>query len=264
MSSTTYETKPSGKICPECGKEIRFIIVPPFGMEIPDPCECQLARERAEYAAGIERGKVKIRAVMRRVAGLRPRWNEYTFSSIRPRQGQERVYKLAQAYSEKFYRLKGEGLILSGSTGCGKTMLAAAIANAVIDITGIDDYEAERVGRGALPRESSPVRMASTVDLMAQIKNCYGSGGAQELIAAYQSAQLAILDDVGAEKPSDWVIERLFEIIDRRYSDRLPIIITTNQTPGEMEKRLGSRIVDRLNEVCVQADIAAPSQRAHR
>ena len=69
------------------------------------------------------------------------------------------------------------------------------------------------------------------------------------------------MDDLGAEKPTEWTKERLFEIVDYRYSEELPIVITTNRTPKEMIDSLGARIYDRIKEMCVLVSTAAPSQR---
>jgi len=69
------------------------------------------------------------------------------------------------------------------------------------------------------------------------------------------------LDDMGAEKPTEWVNERLFEIIDYRYNEYLPVIASTNATPAELKTQIGERSFDRLREMCVFVAVTAKSQR---
>jgi DNA replication protein DnaC len=69
------------------------------------------------------------------------------------------------------------------------------------------------------------------------------------LINKAETAPILILDDLGAEKISDWVREQLYIIINRRYENMLPTIVTTNCTTAELVERLGERTVSRLIEM---------------
>lgn len=289
MTSPDYPeglpTVPSGVICPDCGKELRLVLMPPYDFPIPLPCECLKIKVRHEREATINRGKEIIRAVRRKEAGIEGSLAEHNFDSMTAREGQEVAFRIAKAYSEKVYTqaeinvtyrtdcitttiptvgctMNRRGLIITGSTGSGKTMLAAAIGNVLIDETYIDPYEAELVGPGGVrPKEWSPVRMAKVVDMLADIKSGYDNGTAQETIDRFKAVRLAILDDLGAERPTEWAVERLFEIVDARYVKKLPMVVTTNCTPADLSAKLGSRIVDRLYEMCAQVTIKAGSQR---
>ena len=75
------------------------------------------------------------------------------------------------------------------------------------------------------------------------------------LTRPYRQADiLLVLDDLGVEKDSDWVDEQLYRILDSRYENELPTIITTNQAPNKIDKRLLSRYSEGL-VVCTGADV---------
>ena len=76
-----------------------------------------------------------------------------------------------------------------------------------------------------------------------------------------KDVELLILDDMGAEKTSDWVCSVLFEIIDHRYNACLPLLVTTNCVPEELKKQIGARNFDRLREMCSLVSVTAKSQR---
>ena len=69
------------------------------------------------------------------------------------------------------------------------------------------------------------------------------------------------MDDLGAEKPSDWVSEQLYMIINSRYEDMLPTIITTNCNTKELIERLGERTVSRIIEMTEPVTIKASDYR---
>jgi DNA replication protein DnaC len=61
---------------------------------------------------------------------------------------------------------------------------------------------------------------------------------------------LLVLDDLGSERVTDWVREQIFLIINSRYEEMLPTVVTTNDTLEELEKHVGQRIISRLMETC--------------
>ena len=73
---------------------------------------------------------------------------------------------------------------------------------------------------------------------------------AEEIIERAKSTPLLILDDIGAEKASEWTQEQLYRIVNFRYEHMLPTVITTNCDGAQLEMALGRRIVSRLIELC--------------
>ncbi len=124
------------------------------------------------------------------------------------------------------------------------------------------------IGRGGNRYGDNPPKMAliSTVDMLAKIRAAFDIGNkyddsAQDIINRYSRIKLLILDDMGTEKSTEWANERLFEVIDNRYNENLPIIITTNLPPEQLKKIVGDRIFDRIREVCKLYTITESSHR---
>jgi hypothetical protein len=69
------------------------------------------------------------------------------------------------------------------------------------------------------------------------------------VLKAMTSADVVIWDDLGAEKPTEWALDRLYLLLDARYETERPLIATSNWTPSGLEARLGPRLVSRLLEM---------------
>lgn len=153
-----------------------------------------------------------------------------------------------QKYVNNFteFRKEGRGLLLSGHVGTGKTYLAACIANALID-------------------KGYRVKMAKFTDLVNTIQGMFD--GKQQFINSLNNYQLLILDDLGAERKSEFMQEMVFNIIDSRYRAGLPLIITTNLSLDEIKKPqdIGySRIYDRILERCFPVVVEGGSRRRQK
>ncbi len=129
----------------------------------------------------------------------------------------------------------GAGLWLQGTTGTGKTTLAMLVSKAALD-----------AGRTAA--------IYSLPQLLARIRRTFdGEAGEDSYFTFFNrliSVDLLHLDDLGAENRTEWVLEQLYSIIDRRYSDQRSIVVTTNLEEPELYEQLGERIVSRLTEIC--------------
>jgi DNA replication protein DnaC len=86
---------------------------------------------------------------------------------------------------------------------------------------------------------------------------------AEERMQAIRTADLVILDDLGAEKDSEWAAERIYLILNNRYNEQKPVVVTSNPLPDELEKisQQWERIVSRLHEMCYIITMDGPDYR---
>ena len=130
---------------------------------------------------------------------------------------------------------KGRGLWLFGDVGTGKTSLAMLVSKAALD-----------AGRS--------VAIYSMPRLLSDIKETYEDRSEQsymELFERVVGVDLLHIDDLGAEKRTDWVLEQLYSIINERWQEERSIIVTTNLIDvDELREQIGPRTVSRLHEMC--------------
>ncbi len=143
------------------------------------------------------------------------------------------------------YAEQPEGwLLLDGTYGCGKTHLAAAIGNV-------------RLERG------EAVLFITSPDLLDHLRSTYGPSSEvayDEMFDRVRNAPLLVLDDLGTENPSQWAQEKLFQLLNYRYSMRLPTVITTNADLDTLDPRVRSRLMD--TQVIHHISIKAPDFRS--
>ena len=167
----------------------------------------------------------------------------YKFDNFEPNNSNQKVFNNLKNYSKKLLNgIEKKGLILVGNNGIGKTHLACSIANKLIE-NGI------------------PVIYGTLINLLAELRNSYdvdNNVSEMEIIKLYENVDLLIIDDLGKEKPSEWGLEKLFTIINSRYENNLPVIITTNYNQNSLVERLSlngeietaKSIISRLYEMC--------------
>ncbi len=134
------------------------------------------------------------------------------------------AYERATSYAKE---PKG-WLVFKGGYGCGKTHLAAAIAN-------------YRLALG------HSVLFINTPDLLDHLRAAYApnaTSGYDERFDQVRNARLLILDDLGTQSNSEWAQEKLYQIFNYRYNAHLPTVITTNLELEAIEIRIRSRMVD--------------------
>ncbi len=176
-------------------------------------------------------------------------FNHMTFESFNPRGhvglGEEQVNSLSYAYNQSMHfalELKG-WLLLTGGFGCGKTHLAAAIANHVV-------------------KNGIPTLFLTVPDLLDWLRFSY-SGDAASFESRFEEIRtmpVLVLDDLGTQNATPWAQEKLFQILNSRYVNRLATVITTNQVVEEIDGRIQSRLLD--PELVTTVKIIAPDYRS--
>jgi DNA replication protein DnaC len=156
-----------------------------------------------------------------------------TFDTFQPRGqtglGEKQAASLESAFNQAqhYARSLNGWLLLQGGYGCGKTHLAAAIANFA-------------VGMGV------PTLFLTVPDLLDMLRFSYDSEDTtfEERFNEIRNASLLVLDDFGTQNATAWAQEKLFQIINYRYINKLPLVVTTNLSLDEIDARIRSRVTD--------------------
>lgn len=229
---------PPSTTCKRCEQEAKpkFIFIGWRQQEHCESCAAIVAEEQKRKEAIRER-QARI-AKLTDASGIIGIMRKMTFNSFSSeRRG--KIYEVAKQYADDFTPQTDIGLIFFGKVGTGKTHLAVAIARHVI--------EQKQIG----------ARVARTIELLADIRRTfsehdgYRAENESDLIHKLAYVPLLVLDDLGAEKISDWVKEVFYRIIDQRWLEQKPIIVTTNLDLKELEEKIGERVVSRLAGMCV-------------
>lgn len=192
--------------------------------DVARPCKCRESRLRKARSRGVAS---VIPAKYRGVSFARPPVTE-----IEPM-----VVRVVRAFTEDLDANldAGRGMWLMGDTGTGKTTLAMLVSKATL-----------AAGRS--------VAIYSLPKLLARIRRTYDAEPGQDsylaLFEQLTSVDLLHIDDLGAEKRSDWVLEQLYALINERYEAQRSILVTTNMQEAALEEQIGPRTVSRLVEIC--------------
>jgi len=168
-------------------------------------------------------------------AGIPNRFNGKGFKDFRAQTNElKQVCRTAESYAEGFDRSVHDGIMMRGRTGCGKTHLAVAILCEVI-------------------RRGHTGRFWNFQELLARLRESYNNANSEtegEILDSIANADLVVLDDLGSENTTDWVRDRLYLIVNRRYESEKPMVITTNCSESELDQRIGQRTASRFYEMC--------------
>jgi DNA replication protein DnaC len=172
-----------------------------------------------------------------------------TFETFKPTGrvglGRQQAESLEQAYNHAQHfagSLKGWLLIL-GRYGCGKTHLAAAVANQAVNL-GV------------------PTLFLTVPDLLDWLRFSYSNDSNSDFETRFDEIRnipLLVMDDFGTQNATPWAQEKLFQIINYRYINQLATVVTSNMNINDFEGRIGSRLMD--PELVTQVVITAPDYR---
>lgn len=233
----------------------------------PERCTCPEAveayeREKAEQEAKERERKQRERdrqfqaLILRNIgeSGMNRRFLRRTFEAFELTAENERAFRACKAYADTFRdklpdNCDGDpgrnGLFITGPKGTGKTHLAAAIAN-------------------QLMQQGTAAICMTMIDLLERIRRTYDQrhqAGASEanILSTYKEVPLLVIDDMGKEPATEWAVSKVYAIINARYEAYMPTIVTTNYSDAELVRRLTPRdgdsttadaAVDRLREMC--------------
>lgn len=251
---------PESEICKFCSKEL-FPKGTVIGQEVImwigcEPCDCeeyirdheeQQRKIKLEYEQQLEdermyKLKKRVESVFKQ-SKLGDRFLTRTFDTFKVNDLNKKPHAAALKYAQNFqeYKKQGIGIMFNGGFGTGKTHLAAAITLHLLN-------------------QGIPVIFGTLINLLGKVKQTYSdySESEENIIDTYCAVDLLVIDDLGKEKPTEWVLEKLYNIINTRYENNKPIIITTNFNYDELVRRLtvngndstAKALASRLNEIC--------------
>ena len=250
MPSTTG----NAHVCEFCGRPLEFKELPllfgmkssgddgndkPFGFY--QACQCE---EAVRHRQEIERAE----EAMRREEEREDFYRRLERAGVKKRY-EKAAHELEPENTQKV--LEGKSLYICGEFGTGKTHLASAIARKLI-------WRRKRV------------RMLTGIDITMMLQATYGSSESEaDVLARLAKVPILIIDDMGKEPPSDWVLSRLFAVINARYDEMLPTIITTNYEKSALVERMGKHgdhdtaeaMVSRICEMCELIKLTGEDRR---
>jgi DNA replication protein DnaC len=235
------------KVCPHCGRELQaeWVEFPPAlqkkygkpGEWYYHPCtpECEKKNDQREWEHMRRDARV---ATLRNRSGLSKRMRGYTFANFKPyfspsaARAAEKVENYLKSWEEN--REFGKGLYFCGGVGTGKTHLAVAVMNELMQ------------------RKRVPSLFVTVPEFLDNLREAYMIPGRDldEWMDTVKNADLLVLDDLGSERPTEWVRERLFVIVNHRYREALPTLFTSNIGPRDLATQLGERTASRIIAMC--------------
>lgn len=165
-------------------------------------------------------------------SNLGERFLNRTFTSFEKRRDPS-AFERAAAYANRdtLFSDANNSLLFIGSPGTGKTHLAAAIANRLVEI-GI------------------PARFGTFQAHLDNIKKEFDTSGQRRYLDEIRGVPMLVIDDLGQERRTDWTKSVLYDVVNYRYEHLLPMVMTTNLRPDDFANYCGTAVWSRLYEMC--------------
>ena len=166
------------------------------------------------------------------------------------------IPKIFQNISNKYSPKNDEisnSLFVSGGFGTGKTYLTVGLLRYYINRLPCQNF--------VEPFKNLPI-FITVPELLMKIRSCFSLNKCEETIVdKYSDCPLLILDDLGAEKTTEWVLQTLYIILNNRYSNLKRTIITSNLSLDELRDKIGDRIASRIAGMCKIVKLTGKDRR---
>lgn len=168
---------------------------------------------------------------LKETSNLGQRFSDRTFGNFDPRRDSVAFIACRDyANNDNLFRSRRNSMIIYGGVGSGKTHLAAAIANVMID-------------RGI------PALFGTFSEHLEHIREEFDHTGEKKYFAMMKSTPMLVLDDLGKERRTEWTQHILFDVVNYRYEHLLPMVVTTNMDFDALGGYVGNAIFSRLYEM---------------
>ena len=189
-----------------------------------------------------EKNSLSAAKAARERSNLGRRFMDRTFENFISSRAQD-AYDACREYANTGAAIaNGEGILLYGKQGVGKTHLAAAIANALVD-------------------KGTFVLFDTYSNHLNKLKAEFNAKGERKYLNKMMRIPMLVIDDIGKEKQTEWTQSVFFDVINYRYEHKLPVVITTNMGPKQLESYLDAAVYSRLCETCRALCIVAQDFR---
>lgn len=228
----TRPALPESRTC-ECGNPIHPYNIGDLHYYATFCPDCVLTRDAEEAKEKLADNIVHL--------GFQRRYEGSDFDNLHDPKPSEGVIDACRVFAEELRSEEepsGKGLYLWGPNGTGKTHLAVAIT-----------------------RHYGHSLFVNTLRLFDALKESYTTGVSCEVFESARRARLLVLDDLGSERPSDWVRERLYALLSTRWDEMLSTVVTSNLDPRILPETIGHRSASRVLGSSLQLKVDGPDHR---
>lgn len=239
-------------ICKYCGKE--YIENQNIPADFPEwikqamkyipACDCEkVAEEKRRKEEEKQRQKECITNKVKKYKDISVIDKKFLNSTFKNADMTEKHMITSKKYADKFIAdgtAKG-GILFYGGVGTGKTFASACICNELMD-------------------NGKTVLVMNLGLYLIKIQREWAEAE-NDVLNYVKSCDLLVIDDLGIEKVTPFVLEKVFTLIDTRYRSDKPMIITSNLSLDDIKQTFGDRIADRITERCLEYNVIGDSKR---